>query len=32
MQPTENDCFVLMSKSKRDYPPIFIDKKDSDST
>jgi len=26
-----NDCFVLLSKSKRDYPPIFIGKKDSDS-
>jgi len=24
-----NSCFVLLSKSKRDYPPIFIDKKES---
>ena len=24
-----NDCLVLLSDSKRDYPPIFIDKEDS---
>jgi repressor LexA len=26
-----NDCFVLLSESKQDYPPVFIDKKDLDS-
>jgi len=24
-----NDCIILLSKSKRDYPPIFIDKKEA---